>query len=65
MTKTLYGIKDNKIIIVDGDVSDKAKKQCFKDGCTSVIVGDKTRQLMDAFINETPIDMDMFTGVVL
>lgn len=65
MIKILYGLKDNKIIVVDADTSNKAKKQCFKEGCTSVIVADKTDEAMKAFVDEMPVSIDIFKDVEL
>jgi hypothetical protein len=48
MAKVLYGLIGDKIAVVDADTSVKAKKQCFREKCTSVIVAEKTDELMVA-----------------
>ena len=63
--KILYGLIGDKIAIMDADTSLKAKKQCFKEKCTSVIVADKSNELSDAFINGDSVTMDMFKGILL
>lgn len=63
--KILYGLIGEKIAVMDADTSLKAKKQCFKEKCTSVIVADKSSELGDAFINGDSVTMDMFKGIVL
>lgn len=65
MSKLLYGLIGNKIVILDQDTSLKAKKQCFKEKCTSVVVADNSDELKDAFINGDSVTMDMFKGVEL
>lgn len=63
--KILYGLIGNKIAIIDQDTSLKAKKQCFKEKCTSVIVAEQSDELKDAFINGDSVTIDMFKGVDL
>lgn len=65
MAKLLYGLIGDKIAIIDQDTSLKAKKECFKEKCTSVIVADQSDKLREAFVNEKSVTMDMFKGVVL
>lgn len=65
MTKLLYGLIGDKIVIIDQDTSLKAKKECFKEKCTSVIVADQCDELREAFVNESSVTMDMFKGVLL
>lgn len=65
MNKLLYGLVGDKIVIVDQNTSIKAKKQCFKEKCTSVIVADQSEELRVAFVEGHSVTMDMFTGVVL
>ena len=65
MKKVLYGLIGNKIAVIDADTSEKAKKQCFKEKCTSIIVADRDQALIDKFIDEEDVSVEMFTGVVL
>ena len=65
MSKVLYGLIGDKIAVVDADTSIKAKKQCFKEKCTTVIVAEKTAELMDAFANGDSVTINMFKGVEL
>lgn len=65
MNKILYGIKDSKLIILDIDTSKKAKKDCFKEGCTSVIVADRSQEAIDCIVSGEDINMNMFTGIQL
>lgn len=65
MAKLLYGLIGDKIAVIDQDTSLKAKKECFKEKCTSVIVADQSDELREAFVNEMSVTMDMFKGVVL
>lgn len=63
--KVLFGLIGNKIAVVDVDTSLKAKKQCFKEKCTSVIVAELTEDLRSKWINEVDVSMSDFTGVEL
>lgn len=63
--KVLFGLIGSKIVIVDVDTSLKAKKQCFKEKCTSVIVAELTEDLRKKWINEVDVSMSDFTGVEL
>lgn len=65
MNKILYGLTGNKITVMDVDTSVRAKKQCLKEGCTSVVVADYSLKLSNCFLNEHDVDMSMFEGVVL
>lgn len=63
--KILYGLKNSKLIILDIDTSEKSKKQCFRHGCTSVIVADRSQKAIDCIVSGDDVTMDMFEGVVL
>ena len=65
MTKVLYGLRDRKIAVVDVNTTIRAQQQCFKEKCTSVIVANKTDELMDAFVNGADVTIHMFKGVEL
>ena len=60
--KILYGLKNGKLIILDVDTSDKSKKQCFLEGCTSVIVADRSQEVIDCMISGDNVTMDIFSG---
>lgn len=63
--KVLFGLIGSKIAIVDVDTSLKAKKQCFKEKCTSVIVAELTEELREKWIDGADVSMNDFTGVEL
>lgn len=63
--KILYGLKNSKLIILDIDVSEEAKKHCFREGCTSVVVADRSQRAIDCIVSGNDVTMDMFEGVVL
>lgn len=65
VNKVLYGLIGSKIAVVDVNTSMKAKKQCFREKCTTIIVAEKTDELMAAFSNGDDVTMDMFKGIEL
>lgn len=63
--KILYGIKNGKLIILDVETTEKAKKQCFREGCTTVVVADRSQEAIDCMVSGNNVTMDMFTGIEL
>ena len=63
--KILYGLKNSKLIILDVDTSEETKKNCFREGCTSVVVADRSQVAIDCIVSGDDVTMDMFEGVVL
>lgn len=63
--KVLYGLVGNKIAVIDKDISAKAKRDCFKEKCTSVIVAEHDPVLVELMFSEGDVSFEMFKGVVL
>lgn len=58
--KLLIGIINNKIALMDQDTSKKAKRAAISEGCESIFVCEYTKEISEAWINETEINLGMF-----
>ncbi|WP_436659686.1 hypothetical protein [Acinetobacter sp. P1(2025)] len=59
----LYGLVGDVIAVVDQDTSAKARKDCFRESCTSVIVADHTDELMLHWNEHKPTEQSMFKNI--
>ncbi|MEG1299087.1 MAG: hypothetical protein RSC93_00090 [Erysipelotrichaceae bacterium] len=60
MAKVLLGLIGNKIVVVDQETTEQAKKDCLDEGCDKVIITEWSSQLYECWTEQTDVNFDWF-----
>lgn len=60
MAKVLLGFMGNKLVVVDQETTERAKKDCLKEGCDQTIIAEWSDKLYKCWTEQTDVDFNWF-----